>query len=101
MKSNSLSTIENKEVSIRERSKTQLDTFSSPTIDSFFKRRKNNSTAPVNSTYKLGAEPGQINSIWINKVGNRVAGLARLVQDGPHSACIVLFRIDPEWRHKT
>jgi hypothetical protein len=40
-----------------------------------------------------------LNSLWVNKIGNRVVGMARLVQDGPHSAQIVLFRIDPEWSH--
>jgi hypothetical protein len=40
-----------------------------------------------------------INSLWVIKIGDRVAGMARLVQDGPHSAEIVLFRIDPEWSH--
>ncbi len=40
-----------------------------------------------------------VNSLWVNKIGDRVVGMARLVQDGPHSAVIVLFRIDPEWSH--
>ncbi len=40
-----------------------------------------------------------INSLWVIKIGDRVVGMARLVQDGPHSAEIVLFRIDPEWSH--
>jgi hypothetical protein len=40
-----------------------------------------------------------INFLWAVKIGERVAGMARLVQNGPHSAEIVLFRIDPEWSH--
>jgi hypothetical protein len=39
------------------------------------------------------------NSLWVKKIGDRVVGMARLVQAGPHSAEIVLFRIDPEWSH--
>jgi len=40
-----------------------------------------------------------INSVWVNKIGDQVVGIARLVQVGTHSAEIVLFRIDPEWSH--
>jgi hypothetical protein len=40
-----------------------------------------------------------INFLWAVKIGERVVGMARLVQDGPQSAEIVLFRIDPEWSH--
>jgi hypothetical protein len=40
-----------------------------------------------------------INSLWVIKIGDRIVGMARLVQAGPHSAEIVLFRVDPEWSH--
>jgi hypothetical protein len=44
-------------------------------------------------------ERDNMNCLWINKVGDRIVGLARLVQDGPHKARLVLFHIDPEWYH--
>jgi hypothetical protein len=40
-----------------------------------------------------------INSVWVNKIGDQVVGIARLVQNGPHSAEIVLFRVAPDWSH--
>jgi hypothetical protein len=40
-----------------------------------------------------------INSLWICKVGDRILGTVGLVQDSPQTARIILFRIDPEWRH--
>ena len=40
-----------------------------------------------------------LNSLWVEQIGDRVVGMARLVQAGPGSAEIVLFRIDPEWSH--
>src|SRR3989304_1898970 len=40
-----------------------------------------------------------INSLWINKIGDRIVGLARLVQDGPMKVRLVYFHIDPEWCH--
>ncbi len=40
-----------------------------------------------------------INSLWINKIGDRIVGLARLVPHGPHEARLVFFHIDPEWQH--
>ena len=48
---------------------------------------------------QAGRDKAPINSLWIIKIGNRVVGMARLIQDGPRSAQIVLFRIDPEWSH--
>jgi hypothetical protein len=40
-----------------------------------------------------------VNTVIMNKIGNHIAGVVRIVQDGPRSAKIVLFRVDPEWRH--
>ena len=51
------------------------------------------------SSHRAGHENVPINSLWVIKIGERVVGMARLVQNGPHSAEIVLFRIDPEWSH--
>jgi hypothetical protein len=53
----------------------------------------------IAQTRQIGHENVPASSLWVNKIGNRVVGMARLVQDGPHSARIVLFRIDPEWSH--
>lgn len=46
-----------------------------------------------------GGKDMPISSLWISKIGERVVGVARLVQNGPLSAKIVAFRIDLEWRH--
>lgn len=48
---------------------------------------------------KTGCALIPVSTVWVNRIGKRVVGMARLVQDGSHSARIVLFRIDPEWRH--
>jgi hypothetical protein len=99
MKNNNLGVIAHRDILRGRRPKEQNKTHPIAILDAFLKSRKNDYTSPMNITCKLGPETGRINSIWINKVGNRVVGLARLVQDAPQSACIVLFRIDPEWRH--
>jgi hypothetical protein len=57
---------------------------------------------PISKTRRMAIEnkdSDQISSLWVNKVGDRIVGMARLVQDGPHSARIVVFHIDPEWFH--
>jgi N-acetylglutamate synthase-like GNAT family acetyltransferase len=44
-------------------------------------------------------ENAPLSNLWVSKIGDRVVGMARLVQNGPHSAEIVCFRVDPEWIH--
>jgi hypothetical protein len=48
---------------------------------------------------KLEKQNALANTLWVIKIGNSIIGNARLVQDGPDSARIVQFRIDPEWSH--
>jgi hypothetical protein len=55
-----------------------------------------NKGQPISKTRRMAGDD-QISSLWVNKVGDRIVGMARLVQEGPHSARIVVFRIDPEW----
>jgi hypothetical protein len=59
---------------------------------------RNASKTTVHSQ-ELDSEDAPVNSLWVIKIGNHDVGKARLVQDGRHSARIVLFRIDPEWSH--
>jgi hypothetical protein len=58
--------------------------------------RSNRTTDRANQASRASTSA---NLVLINKIGKRVVGMAQLAQDGPHSAKIVLFRIDPEWRH--
>lgn len=37
--------------------------------------------------------------LWISQIGDRIVGVVRLVEAGPGTARIAMFRIDPEWYH--
>jgi hypothetical protein len=41
----------------------------------------------------------QAKCLWISQIGDSVVGLVRLVEAGPGTARIVMFRIDPDWYH--
>jgi hypothetical protein len=40
-----------------------------------------------------------VNSLWVTKIGSKIVGMARLVQDNPHKVRIAFFRVSPEWSH--
>jgi hypothetical protein len=44
-------------------------------------------------------EIAKLNYLWINQIGDRIVGMARLVQNKPNEARLVLFHVDPEWHH--
>lgn len=69
-----------------------------PRTSSFNHGNENRGKTAVRSEHD-GRENAPISSLWVSKIGGRIVGMARLIQNGPHSARIVLFRIDPEWSH--
>jgi len=39
------------------------------------------------------------NCLFVNQIGDRIAGIVRLVKAGAGTARILVFRVDPEWYH--
>ena len=39
------------------------------------------------------------NCLWVSQIGDRIVGIVRLVEAGPGTARIAMFRIDPDWYH--
>ncbi len=44
-------------------------------------------------------EQTRANCLWVSQIGDRIVGIVRLVETGPGTARIAMFRIDPDWYH--
>jgi hypothetical protein len=99
MSSNTVGILTNRSPSKLHRSKDRFTARSQFPRNAFNNHHNPNLAKTMESSQRAGYEIVPINSLWVIKIGDRVVGMARLVQDGPHSAKIVLFRIDPEWSH--
>ncbi len=99
MRSNTLGTLADRSPSKLRRDKARFPARTKFTPNAFNNRQNPNLAKTMARSQRAGHEYVPINSLWGIKIGDRVVGMARLVQDGPQSAEIVLFRIDPEWAH--
>jgi len=99
MRSNTLGTLADRSPSKLHRAKARFTARPQFARDVFNNRQNPNLAKTMAGSRRTAHEIVSVNSLWVIKIGDRVAGMARLVQDGPHSAEIVLFRIDPEWSH--
>jgi hypothetical protein len=105
MKSNALGTLEYHGQSHRRRVKNQLTAkYRFPKLPSGDRNNPNagkSASEKIMKPQKADDKGGHAatNSLWLSKIGDRIVGTVRLVQDNPRSVRIVLFRIDPEWSH--
>jgi Acetyltransferase (GNAT) domain len=99
MRSNTIGAIANRSPSKLHRAKDHFAAQPQFARNNFNNHRNPNFAKSAVNFQRTGQENGPINSLWVIKIGDRIVGMTRLVQDGPHSAEIVLFRVDPEWSH--
>ena len=99
MTTNTVGVVANRSPSKLHRAKDRFTARSQFARNAFNDHHNPNLAKTMVRSQRAGHENIPIHALWVNKIGNRVVGMARLVQDGPHSAEIVLFRIDPEWSH--
>ena len=99
MRSNTVGTLANRSPSKLDRAKDRFTARPQFARNAFNNRQNPNLAKTMARSQRAANVNVPIHSLWVIKIGDRVVGMTRLVQDGPHSAEIVLFRIDPEWSH--
>lgn len=99
MRNNTVGTLADRSPSKLHRNKDRFTARPEFARNAFNNRQNPNLAKTMVRSLRAGHEYVPINSLWAIKIGDRVVGMARLVQDGPHSAEIVLFRVDPEWSY--